>query len=218
LDDLEALSDMSAKHPWGTEAPAKVGRGFTTAITGFLGVGAIAALYVMGLAACKPPPDDSLATLAHGAMAKLQIPAVSSTYPAATFVDGTGSPVTLSDFKGKAVVLNLWATWCAPCVKEMPTLAALQTAEAGKGVKVVALSADSPSATDKAKAFIASHPPLDFYQDDKLAMPSAITPHIEGFPTTLLYDPEGRLRGVMEGDADWSSPEARAVVAKLATI
>ena len=123
-------------------------------------MGAIAALYVNGPRRLQTAAGRQLATLAHGTMAKLQIPAVSSTYPAASFVDGAGKPVTLSDFKGKAVVLNLWATWCAPCVKEMPTLAALQTAEAGKGVKVVALSADSPSATDKAKAFIASHPPL----------------------------------------------------------
>ncbi len=130
-------------------------------------------------------------------------------------MDGAGKPVKLSDFKGHAVVLNLWATWCAPCVKEMPTLAALQTAYAGKGLKVVALSADSPFAKDKAKAFIVAHPPLDFYQDPQLAVPSAITPHIEGFPTTLLYDKAGQLKGILQGDADWASPDAKAVVDKL---
>lgn len=150
-------------------------------------------------------------------MAKLQAPAAPASYPDASFVDGAGKPVKLTDFKGQAVVLNLWATWCAPCVKEMPTLAALQTAFAGKGVKVVALSADSAGQTDKAKAFIAAHAPLDFYQDAKFAVPSAITPHIEGFPTTLLYDRGGRLKGVLQGDADWSSPEAKAVVQALAS-
>jgi thiol-disulfide isomerase/thioredoxin len=148
-------------------------------------------------------------------MSKLQIPPGGASYPDAAFVDGAGKPVKLSDFKGQAVVLNLWATWCAPCVKEMPTLAALQSAFAGKGVKVVALSADSASATDKAKAFIAAHAPLDFYQDAKFAVPSAITPHIDGFPTTLLYDRSGRLKGLVQGDADWDSPEAKAVVEKL---
>ncbi len=198
-----------------------MGRAITAAITGFVGAGAIAALYVMGLAACKPGPDvaagPGLASLAHGAMAKLQAPAAPASYPDASFVDGAGKPVKLTDFKGQAVVLNLWATWCAPCVKEMPTLAALQTAFAGKGVKVVALSADSAGQTDKAKAFIAAHAPLDFYQDAKFAVPSAITPHIEGFPTTLLYDRGGRLKGVLQGDADWSSPEAKAVVQALAS-
>jgi len=172
----------------------------------------------MGLAACKPQQDESLATLAHGAMSKLQIPQTPASYPDAAFVDGAGKPVKLSDFKGQAVVLNLWATWCAPCVKEMPTLAALQTAEAAKGVKVVALSADSAGQTDKAKAFIAAHAPLTFYQDTKFAVPSAITPHIDGFPTTLLYDRQGRLRGLVQGDAVWDSPEAKAVAEKLAAL
>jgi thiol-disulfide isomerase/thioredoxin len=212
---------MSGIEPSDKQAPAKrasLGRATTTAITGFLGVGAIAALYVMGLAACKPGPDAGagLASLAHGTMSKLQVPATASTYPAASFVDGAGKPVMLSDFKGKAIVLNLWATWCAPCVKEMPTLAALQTAYAAKGVKVVALSADSPSAVDKAKAFIAAHPPLDFYLDVNANFISTITPHIEGFPTTLLYDREGHLQGILQGDADWNSPEARAVIDRVA--
>ncbi len=201
-----------------TEAPAKrasLGRGTTTAIAGFLGVGAIAALYVMGLAACKPGPDVGVGALAHGTMAKLKPPAVAATYPAAGFVDGAGKPVKLSDFKGQAVILNLWATWCAPCVKEMPTLAALQTAYAGKGLKVVALSADSAGATDKAKAFIAANSPLAFYQDASSAVPTSLTPPIGGFPTTLLYDRQGNLKGVMEGDTDWNSPDAKAVVDKL---
>ena len=212
---------MSGNGPWKAETPdgAKVGRGFSAAITGFVWVGAIAALYVMGLSACKPPEQAaSLAPLAHGAMAKLTVPQAAAGYPDAGFVDGDGKPVKLSDFKGKAVILNLWATWCAPCVKEMPTLAALQSAEAAKGIKVVALSTDSPGQTDKAKAFIAAHAPLDFYQDDKFAVPSAITPHIEGFPTTLLYDREGRLQGIVQGDADWNSPDAQAVAEKLATL
>jgi thiol-disulfide isomerase/thioredoxin len=211
---------MREIEPLKVKAPAKatgVGRGFTTAITGFLGVGAISALYVMGLAACKPATgsDVSLASLAHGPMSKLQTPAVAAGYPDAAFVDGNGKAVKLADFKGNVVVLNLWATWCAPCVKEMPTLAALQTAYAGKPVKVVALSADSASASEKAKAFIAAHPPLTFYQDAKFAVPSSITPHIEGFPTTLLYDRAGHLKGVFQGDADWASPEAKAVIDKL---
>jgi len=148
-------------------------------------------------------------------MSKLQPPTVAATYPEAAFVDGAGKSVKLSDFKGQAVVLNLWATWCPPCVKEMPTLAALQTAYAGKGLKVVALSADSPKDADKAKAFIAAHAPLDFYQDTKFAVPSALNPPVAGFPTTLLYDRQGHLKGIVQGDADWASPDAKAVVEKL---
>jgi thiol-disulfide isomerase/thioredoxin len=214
------MSNSNSSQDKTPAARTGLGRGYGTAITGFIGVGAVAALYVMGLSACKPGPQTggaaSIASLAHGAMAKLAAPAAPATYPDASFVDGAGKSVKLADFKGQVVVLNLWATWCAPCVKEMPTLAALQTAFAGQGVKVVALSADSASATDKAKAFIAAHAPLDFYQDAKFAVSSAITPHIEGFPTTLIYDRAGHLKGVLQGDADWSSPEAQAVVASLA--
>jgi thiol-disulfide isomerase/thioredoxin len=148
-------------------------------------------------------------------MAKLTAPPAPESYPDAAFVDGQGRPVRLSDFKGQAVVLNLWATWCAPCVKEMPTLAKLQGDLALQPVKVVALSTDSPGETDKAKAFIADHGPLNFYQDPHLAVTSAITPRVQGFPTTLLYDRQGRLKGIFQGDADWSSPDAEAVVKAL---
>jgi len=210
---------MSGKKPWGTSdvPPKGPGLGWTTAIRSFLSVGVVAALYVIGAAACKPatqaPP--TMAALARGSMAKLQVPAQFATYPDAAFVDGQGRSVKLSDFEGQAVVLNLWATWCAPCVKEMPTLAGLQKAFLGEPVKVIALSTDSPAQTEKARAFIAAHAPLEFYQDTHFAIPSAVTPHIEGFPTTLLYDREGRLRGTFQGEADWSSPEAQAVVREL---
>ncbi len=171
----------------------------------------------MGLAACKPSPDNggSLAALAHGTMSKLQPPAQAATYPTASFMDAAGKPVKVSDFRGQVVVLNVWATWCPPCVKEMPTLAALQSAYAGKGLKVVALSIDSAKDTEKAKAFLAANAPLSFYQDPAFALPSAISPPIEGFPTTLIYGRRGQLEGVLQGGAEWSSPEARAVMDKL---
>jgi thiol-disulfide isomerase/thioredoxin len=148
-------------------------------------------------------------------MSKLQPALSGSSYPDVPFVDGAGKPVRFSDFKGRVVVLNLWATWCAPCVKEMPTLAALQQSFKDRPVTVVALSTDSNGQVDKAKAFIAAHPPLGFYHDANLAVTSAIQPRVQGFPTTLVYDEEGRLRGSVQGDADWSSPEAKAVISAL---
>jgi thiol-disulfide isomerase/thioredoxin len=97
----------------------------------------------------------------------------------------------------------------------MPTLAALQKAYEGKGVKVVAISIDAPKDADKAKAFIAGHAPLAFYQDATLELPFAFTPPAQGFPTTILFDKSGVERARVTGDADWSTPEAKAVVDKL---
>jgi thiol-disulfide isomerase/thioredoxin len=196
----------------------QLGRGLKALITGMAVGGLCAALYVIALGACKPMNEQSLSGLARGSLAKLEIPKSASPVPDAAFVDASGASVRLTDFKGQAVVLNLWATWCAPCVKEMPTLAKLQQDYAGKAVKVVALSSDGAADTAKAKAFIATHPPLAFYQDSKFKVTSAMSPPIEGFPTTLLYDRNGRLRGIVQGEADWSSPEAKAVIDRLKSL
>lgn len=135
--------------------------------------------------------------------------------PDAKFVGADGKPVSLADFKGKVVLLNLWATWCAPCRAEMPNLAALQKAYAGKDLVVLALSIDSPKAADKAKAFIAQNAPLAYYQDKDFALPPMITPPVAGFPTSLFIDRTGRIRAQVNSDADWTGPAARATVDRL---
>ena len=203
---------MSGQKPWGS-----LSGGLKWAIAAALALCVVMVLYVTLQAAFKPAADGGIAALAHGQMAKLKAVDTAYAAPDTPFVGADGKAVRLTDFKGKVVVLNLWATWCAPCVKEMPTLAALQTAYAGRPVQVVALSTDSPTQTDKARAFIAAHAPLAFYQDVKQEMPSVLKPQVIGFPTTMIYDRAGRLQAVMAGDADWSSPEARAVVDRVLT-
>ena len=198
----------------GPEAGKGLGRGFTLAIAAAVLVAGAAALYVIAGAALKPASSTALQPLAKGAMAKLQERSPTPP-PAAGFVDAQGKLVRIADLKGQVLVVNLWATWCAPCVKEMPTLAALQKAYEGKGVKVVAVSIDAPKDTDKAKAFIAGHAPLAFYQDGTLELPFAFKPPAPGFPTTILFDRSGQERARLAGDADWSSPEARAVIDRL---
>ncbi len=126
-----------------------------------------------------------------------------------------GKPVTLADFKGQVVVVNLWATWCAPCVKEMPTLAKLQAEYAGKPVKVVAISLDRGTKDiAKARAFIAGKAPLGFYHGD-YDMAFALKPAVEGFPVTILYDAEGHERARLAGGADWSGADAKKVIDQL---
>ena len=172
-----------------------------------------AAVYVIGHHGAKPGLGTDLKPLARGEMAKLAISAGAAA-PTTLILDPTGKPVTLAAIEGPVTVVNLWATWCPPCVKEMPTLAALQSAY-GTRIKVAAISMDKADDADKARAFIAEHPPLAFYQDPKSAFAFGLDPAAEGYPTTLIYDRKGRERARLSGGADWNGPEARAVINAL---
>jgi thiol-disulfide isomerase/thioredoxin len=198
------MSDHSGARPRG---------GFLTwALWGAALIGVAAVLYIIVQASIKPEQQGGLKSLARGQMSKLTTPAEAAAAPANTFYDAAGKPLRVADFRGKVLVLNLWATWCAPCIQEMPTLAKLATEYAGKPVAVVPVSVDTPSAVDKARAFIAQHPPLGFYSDPQMKLPFALKPQVSGMPTTIIYGPDGLERGRLSGGADWSGPDARAVV------
>ena len=131
--------------------------------------------------------------------------------PQAVFSDGAGQPVTLQDFHGQVVVLNFWATWCAPCVHEMPTLDNLQAKLGGPRLRVVAVSEDRGGAK-VVEPFMArtglKH--LDVYIDRKGALFREFG--AKGLPTTLLIDAEGRVVGGLEGPAEWDSDEALELI------
>lgn len=203
---------MSESNP---EQRPSVGRGLKMAIWAAVLIGAVGILYVSVGSAFKPGARDSLHVFAKGSLAKLQIPRTPVAAPSVDFTGPDGAPARLADFKGKVLVLNLWATWCAPCVKEMPTLAKLATAYAGKPVQVVALDQDSSRKLEDAKTFIASHAPLAFYKDPDFKVMPALGLPSPGYPTTVIYDKGGVQRAYLQGEADWSSPEARALVDKL---
>lgn len=193
------------------------GRGLLSYMLVGLGlIGVAAVLYVIGAAVIQPAGGPDLKALADGEMAKLRIATNGAAPPATPFLDDQGRAVHLADLKAPVVVLNLWATWCAPCVREMPTLARLQAAYPGH-VRVVAVSMDKADDREKARGFIAHYPPLAFYQDPKYALAFALSPPAEGFPTTVIYDRAGRERARLSGGADWNSQDARAVVEALLT-
>lgn len=185
----------------------------TRVIFTVVGIAAAMAVVYAALAIFFKPPRD-LGALATGPMAKLQFETRPATARAIAFTDASGKALHVSDFKGQVVVLNLWATWCGPCKVEMPTLARLQASYAGKPVKVLAVSTDRDDATPQAKAFIASHAPLQYYGGGE-RLPFLIEPHVIGFPTTLIFDRSGKERARMAGDADWSSDQAHKVVDQL---
>ncbi len=183
-----------------------------------LGMIAILAVVYGAYAMVFKPAGGGLAPLAKGDMAKLQLAATPKPAPATGLEGPDGKPLRLADLKGQVLVVNLWASWCAPCAKEMPTLARLQAAYKGKPVRVVAISLDKGAADiAKARARIAQNAPLAFYHAP-YDLAFAFSPAVEGLPTTVLYDASGRERARLVAPADWSKPEVRAVVDRLLTL
>jgi thiol-disulfide isomerase/thioredoxin len=188
----------------------------TWALLGAAVFGVAAVLYIIVQSSIKPGSGgEGLKGVAKGEMAKLVFPAEPTPPPANGFLDAHGKTVRIADFRGKVVVLNLWATWCAPCVTEMPTLARLQAEYAGKPVMVVPVSVDSAADVDKARQFIAQHPPLAFYDDPQMKLPFALKPVAAGMPTTVIYGADGMERARVSGGADWSGPDAKALIDKV---
>ncbi len=181
-------------------------------------IGVAAVVYIMAQASTKPPPATVAAKApadAHSVAKLLTHDADGSPPPDYVFHDADGKAVKVSDLKGKVVVLNLWATWCGPCKLEMPTLAKLQAAYAGKPVAVVAVSIDKEEGLAAAKAFIAQNAPLAFYNDADAKMPWALKPPAAGMPTTVIYGKDGLERGRVSGDAEWATPAAQQVIDKI---
>lgn len=155
-----------------------------------------------GLARAAAPPD------------RLQVHPSPRPVPALEFVDDAGRARSLEDFHGRVVVLNVWATWCAPCRVEMPTLDALQAALGGPDFEVVALSVDRDGAA-VVRAFYEDIgiERLAVYVDPDMRAPGRLA--IPGIPATLVIDPQGREVARLIGAADWNSPGMQAYLRDL---
>lgn len=134
--------------------------------------------------------------------------------PPLAFQSMDGNEAALDDFKGKVVVLNLWATWCAPCREEMPSLDRLQTQFADRDVVVLALSVDR-AGPDRVRQFLAEIgvDAVHVYRDPKAA--ATRTLKVPGLPATILVDRQGREAGRVLGIAVWDGPAAVAAVEQL---
>ena len=191
-------------------ARAAQNRGWQRRAVTLAGVAAL--LY--GIAGCSNPPGD-LKSLAKGGMAKLAVTNAPNPAPATTFTDAAGKPHAIAEFKGKVTVVNIWAKWCAPCVTEIPSLARLQAAYAGQPVAVVAVDVDKGEDIGPAQAFIGKNAPLTYYSEPTFALPYALRPTVQDMPTTIIYDKAGLERARLAGGADWSGPDAKAVIDAL---
>ena len=134
--------------------------------------------------------------------------------PELSFQDAQGKELSLADFRGQVVVLNLWATWCAPCRREMPSLDRLQAEHGGDRLHVVALSIDR-GGLEQIEAFYdevgIQH--LAIYRDPKAA--TSRTLGAFGLPTTVVFDRDGREVGRVLGPDEWDSDEAVAILRAL---
>jgi len=152
--------------------------------------------------------------LQTGDMRKLQFHATPKSVPDIAFDTADGGTATLADYRGKLVVVNFWATWCAPCRKEMPMLDALQDQMGGETFEVVTI-ATGRNAPPAMKAFFeeigVQHLPL--HKDDNSALARAMG--VLGLPVTLILSPEGVELARLTGDADWSSDSAKAILQAL---
>jgi thiol-disulfide isomerase/thioredoxin len=133
--------------------------------------------------------------------------------PAVSFRDPDGGEISLADFKGVPVLVNLWASWCGPCIKELPTLEKLSDEHLKDGsLGVIAVSQDM-APHSSVTAFLAEHKlELGAYQDPQMALSSALG--VQVLPTTILYDRQGREVWRYVGDMDWTSAEAKKLVAE----
>ncbi|HEX8574298.1 MAG TPA: TlpA disulfide reductase family protein [Allosphingosinicella sp.] len=143
----------------------------------------------------QPPPTGRLDRAYAGTMA-----------PAVAFEDPRGAPATLADFRGRPLLVNLWATWCAPCVAEMPTLDALAERE-GERLEVLTVSQDL-NGRDKVEAFFdkRGYRRLETWLDPEMALMAALK--VDTLPTTILYDAQGRELWRVTGMEDWESGRA----------
>ena len=166
-----------------------------------------------GDASCRAAVDIArkIAPLAHGEVAALSLASAPLRLPDLAFEDENGKSRKLSDWRGKTVLLNLWATWCVPCRKEMPALDALQARLGGPNFEVVAINIDTRD-PEKPKKFLkqAALSRLGYFSDEnaKVFQDLKAIGRALGMPTSVLVDPKGCEIATIAGPAEWNSEDA----------
>jgi thiol-disulfide isomerase/thioredoxin len=173
---------------------------------------AIAAGTLATAALPRKPHAQTLAPLADG----LDPVSPPENPPDAVFLSQDGTPHHLVEFKGRGMVVNMWATWCAPCIAELPSLEALSKALAPKDIAVLPMSSDRGGA-DAVRAWFDAHgiTGLPILLDPKGALARAF--NARGIPTSVIINTAGQVVARLEGAAEWATPEAQALIQKLVT-
>jgi len=194
------------------------------AVAAIAGFGALAAVYgVVGASRnvgeplCRPALDLArrIEPLVHGEVAAVKLTDEARKLPQLAFRDAAGLSKSLADWRGRTVLLNLWATWCVPCRKEMPALDALQDKLGGPNFEVVAINIDTRN-LDKPKNWLrdVGVTRLAYYSDSnaQVFQDLKVVGKAIGMPTTLLVDPSGCEIAWLSGPAEWASDDGVKLV------
>ncbi|WP_371360657.1 redoxin family protein [Afipia sp. GAS231] len=195
--------------------PLAIGAVVVGALIGFAAVYGFGAFKrgPAGDSACNGAVDlaRKIAPLAQGEVAALTMATTPLRLPDLAFEDADGKPRKLSDWRGKTVLVNLWATWCVPCRKEMPALDSLQTKLGGKDFEVVAINIDTRDA-EKPKNFLkdGNLTKLSYFSDQKAKVFQDLKNigKALGMPTSVLVDGQGCEIANIAGPAEWASDDA----------
>ena len=210
------MPDMPTPRPAATRRiPVAIGTVLVGAAIGFAAVYGFGSLTrsASGDPACKGAValSNRIAPLAHGEVAALTMASAPLRLPDLAFLDDSGQPKKLSDWRGRMVLVNLWATWCVPCRKEMPALDSLQTKLGGKDFEVVAVNIDTRD-PDKPKNFLkeANLTRLGYFADSKAKIFQDLKGigKALGMPTSILVDSQGCEIANLAGPAEWASEDA----------
>jgi thiol-disulfide isomerase/thioredoxin len=214
------MPETSAPRPPTTRRiPIAIGAVLVGALIGFAGVYGLGGLKRGGSgdSACAGAVDlaRKIEPLAHGEVAALTMATSPLKLPDLAFWDADGKPRKLSEWRGKTVLVNLWATWCVPCRKEMPALDRLQTKLGGDDFDVVAINIDTRD-PEKPRNFLkeANLTRLAYFTDSKAKVFQDLKTigKALGMPTSVLVDGQGCEIGTIAGPAEWASDDAIALI------
>lgn len=170
----------------------------------------LAAIVYVLFSGMQGPAATGLASYARGEMSAFVTLDDAPPRPSHSFIDPEGAERTLADYQGQVILVNYWATWCAPCVVEMPALDDLQALFGSEDFQVVTISADRR--IEDAIAFFEETglENLPIYHDNSFAGPAAVG--ARGLPISILYSRRGVELGRMPRDAEWGSDDAHALI------
>ncbi len=183
----------------------------------------VIAVFAVVVQSCQSSKDDDIIRLSEkkleiddfkkGSFRKLQSLEAPPVQPITRFVDGAGNRMQLTDFKGQYVLMNVWATWCAPCVIEMPSLNALAEQKNSENFTVLTISMDQDDAAIDTFFERNNLDALTKWRDPGMNLAPKL--NARGLPITIIYNPNGDEIARISGEADWTSDEALALVREI---